>query len=511
MGILDPKPITPAGLDTHPRLSATALNATILARSAAVSGSEFGVTYDGITDDTAAAQAAIDAGYQRKKPVYFGAGKMRLTNHLLVRSGQTVEGVKGATQFEQTTPGKACMASHNWVAGNAGPSGHMTLRNLWFIGEGTDPGSHGLIARDYLSNFENLIFTSCGGNGFHLTYLNSTGAAYGGSSMVDNRFMDIDARACKGWGLFLGELDNNKFTDAYIDRVYVDAGAGAPGAIYAGSNGGWQWGKVHTYGQAVPVGIDLYNLNNTSFAQLYVEGGNDTNLRLSRIQRNVTIGSMSARGPAIAGGKAVQLSKSSLVTDCSVLIGSLNVMQDNDFAYTAVQLDTSTIRVQVGSIGVDGAFPSRITKVGGSAASSVVVPGDISVSTPVRSSGETLTVKGVPLALAGRAAWAGSGVKTAVLPLPDLRTNSVIHGTIAVVGVRNYNGSHNTKWRADLVVTSKASADPWFVYKTDIGTSAGFTTAPTLTIDKATKTLTVSFEPTDTDAYGSVSYQLEWA
>lgn len=510
MGILDPKPQTAASLDAHPRLSATALSATILARSAVVSGSEFGVTYDGVTDDTAAAQAAINAGHDRKKPVRFGAGTVLLTDHLLVRSGQTIEGVKGSTQFKQTTPGKACMASHNWVAGNPGPSGHMTLRDLWFIGEGTNAASHGLIARDYLSNFENLIFSSCGGNGLHQTYLNSTGAAYGGSSMVDNRFMDLDARDCKGWGLFFGELDNNKFTDAYIDRVYVSAGAGAPGAIYAGSNGGWQWGKVHTYGQATAVGIDLYNLNNTSFAQLYIEGGNDANLRLSRVQRNVTIGSMSARGPAVAGGKAVQLSKSSLVTEASVLIGSLNVMQDNDFAYTAVHLDTSAIKTQIGQIGTDGAFPARITKIGGTAAASVVMPGDISVTGPVRSSGETLTVKAVPLALSNRTAWSGGGSKSVAIPLPDLRGFAVAHGTLSVASVRNYNGTVAARWRADLIVTAKSSTDPWAVYVADVITPSGFTVAPTVTIDKATKTLTVEFEPTAIDSYGAASYVLEW-
>lgn len=489
-------------------LTTAALNSTY---GAVVVAREFGATGDAVTDDTVALQAAIDAGYTRNVPVFIPAGAYKLTDVLLVRSGQTVYGVKGATQLVQTTAGKACMASHNWVAGNAGPSGHMTLRDLWFIGEGTGAASHGLIARDYLSNFENLIFSSCGGNGLHLTYLDSAGAAYGGSSMVDNRFMDLDARDCKGWGLFLGELDNNKFTDAYLDRVYVSAGTGAPGAIYAGSNGGWQWGKIHTYGQAVPVGMEIYNLNNTSFAQLYIEGGDTNNLRLNRIQRNVTIGSMSARGPAVAGGRALELSKSSLVTDCSVLIGSLNVMQDNAFAYTAVRLDTSTIRVQVSAIGVDGANSALITKVGGTAAASVLIPGDVSVTTPVRTAGETLSVKGVPLALTNRAVWAGSGVKNVALTIPDLRTNSVLHGTLSVVGVRNYNGSHNQKWRADLVLTSKASGDPWYVYTTPILAAAGFTTSPTVTIDKATKTLTVSFEPSDVDAYGAVSYQLEWA
>lgn len=494
------------------RLSEAALNATIGVRQVAVSGSEHGVTYDGVTDDTAAAQEAIDAGYTRGLPVYFGNGTMLLTNHLLVRSGQTVEGIKGATQLKQTTPGKACMASHNWVAGNAGLSGHMTLRNLWFIGEATDPNSHGLIARDYLSNFENLIFSSCGGNGLHQTYLNSTGAAYGGSSMVDNRFMDLDARDCKGWGLFLGELDNNKFTDAYIDRVYVSAGAGAPGAIYAGSNGGWQWGKIHTYGQAVPVGIDIYNLNNTSFAQLYVEGGDDTNLRLNRIQRNVTIGSMSARGPAVAGGKALQLSKSSLVTDASVIIGSLNVMQDNDFPYTGVRLDTSTIKTQIGQIGTDGAFSTRITKLGGSAASSILYSADTSTNTKVRqtTAGNTLTVKDVPLALSGRTGWAGGGAKAITVPLPDLGTNQVVHGSLAVASIRNYNGSLATQWRADLILTSKAASDPWYVYVTNILAPTGFVTAPTVTIDKATKLLTVSFEATATDSYGTVGMTLEY-
>lgn len=483
---------------------------------AVVFAKEFGARGDGLTDDTAALQAGIDAAFARKIPFRIQAGTFILTAQLLVRSKQDVGGQRGATVLRQTTPGQAVIASHNYVAGNAGPSGQMNIHDLVISGEPTDRTSHGIIFRDYLSQLENLIVVSCGGNGVHMTQFNSAGAAYGGSSMVDNRITEVDARDCKGFGLFLGELDNNKFTDAYVHHIYVSAGFGAPGNIFCGSSGGWKFHQIHTYGQIVPVAFEANNLNHTEFGSLYVEGNwTAAGIRLRRVQQAVTLDNLSIKSSvgSTSGAALDIVSRSALAAEASLSIGSIIVVQDYDTPVNGIVLATSTICVDLGQFNIDGRFKSRITRFGGFASAFIPYVKNTSTNLKVRDSvaGVTLAVNDIPLALSGRKAWSGHAAQSVTIQLPELKTFQAVHGSIAVASATHYNRGASARWRADLLITSRGAAEPWAVYPVDMVAPMGFDVAPTVTIDRVTKLLTVAFTATSAAGYGTVSMLLEYS
>lgn len=480
------------------------------ARNAGVRGvvyaKEFGAVGDDVTDDTAALQAGIDAAYARKVPFSIHNGTFKITAQLRVKSKSTIYGMRGVTVLKQYTPGQAVIVSHNYIAGNGSPTGQMTIRDLILSGETTSTLSHCLIMRDYFSNISNVSFWSAGGNGLHLTAYDSAGAILAGT-MVDNRFYDLDARGNKGYGLFFGESDNNKLTDAMVHHAYVSCGVGAPAAIYCGSAAGWKFTDIHTYGSPSDVAIDIVNAYLTDLRGLYMEGGNVSCLRLSKIQKAVTIAGLQVRGQTAAGGAAIDItSKASFVTGAAVNVSGLAISHDYNVAFTAIRLATGTVKVHSAPISKDGAYPEMITNVTGAGIGSVYLLGD---SVKSSTAATTLTVDGINLALTSRVQWSGGAPQVIVIPLPAFGTYTIAHGTLAVLGVNNYNGSVAARYRGDLAITSKATTDGWTAYIADLIAASGFTVAPTVTVDKTARTLTVSFTATSATAYGVVSVVIE--
>lgn len=455
-----------------------------------------------------AARKASVAGVE----LILSAGEHTLTDEFLFDSRQSIRGIRGVTSLIQTTPGKAVMRSKNQIE-SGGPKGHSNLSDLQIIGESTSPESHGIVMRDYFSYLKDIRISRTGGDGVHITNLDTSGQDTSGT-LVNNRIQGVDVYSTKGWGIWIGESDNNALTDVRLSDVYIDLASGAKGGIYGGSSAGWEINNVHIYGQTAPVAILLVNGYHTTLSNIYIESAwSDAAIRFSKLQRSINMDNLVITGSQTSGAKAIDLaSKSSWSPSVEVNIDNLHISHSDAVPIDGIHLPSSTISVKVGNYSVDGPEKDRVTKYAGWSANTIKRVSDAILDAPLRDSpgGKTLEYNGQPLAPVQRVKWSGGGEKSITIPLPVLSNFDIVHGQIGLGSISNYNGSVSTRWMSDIILTSKGPTDSWKVYPQDIIAPTGFTTPPSVTVDKESGMMTIAFTPSHSDGYGTIGLTLDY-
>lgn len=162
---------------------------------------DFGAKGDGIADDTAAIQAAIDSGADR---VFLPLGKYRVTAPIQLRTGLLVEGQK---PFQSGRDGVKIVAEGQASVFLAGATSRLffDVRNLWIVGTGVEVGLNGQFGGrlDHV-HFENLA-----------TGVNNPMGYW--TQHVRCRFTDC------GLGIFLDVANNAILDTPFFNRCKVGA------------------------------------------------------------------------------------------------------------------------------------------------------------------------------------------------------------------------------------------------------------------------------------------------
>ena len=469
----------------------------------------FGCKGDGSTDDyagLAAASAAAVGG-----ALYIPEGNYYVTNTIPLYSKTTYYGDgQNSTVITQTSANAPVMASTGYLGG-ASPTGDCIVRGLRVVGN-TAIGSsnHGIVLRDYYSRIEHVRAAVTGGDAIHLTTRTSAGTAIGGT-LVENRILDVDISDPVGYGIYVGELDNNKLTDGFIVNATINLSSTSPDGIFIGSSAGWALNNIHVYGSPTAYALRVANAYHTNLSNIYVEGFTEAALYAPRIQRALAISNFTAKNEQ-AGKPAIRLDKSSLVTTAKVSISGLCVVNDSAADVYAIKTDTSAIYVSLGdhvleqkSTGLitllDMTTPSRCLRV-----TDAAIDGELRESTNKRS----LIYEGMALAQASTSQFVASSPAVSIaktFSISGVGNYTSVMGTVHVNSRANYNGTRRCTYVGQVYIQAKLNGtDAWVVALDTIVAPSGFTSAPAATISDngdGTGTLTITFTPNDTDGYGA--------
>lgn len=514
--VVDPE--TPPGPDPTDYITEAELAALGLAARAALNVMDFGAVPDGDsatltgTDNYAAFVAATAEGESSGRSVYVPPGDYRFTDTVPAPSRVLLygDGPAAVTLF-QTSAGRPVVASKSWLtAFGGGPNGRTTIRGLTVQGEATDPASHGVVLRDYYSTIEDVVARRCGGDGIRPTAFNEAGEIVG-FTLVENHYDKLLTDQCKGYG-FNQDATSPVLTDSFVTSLVTRGVAGALGGVRIPYAAGWQVRGVHTYGPFAGPGVEMNRMWASILDGAQIEQGwTGAGLRIANYQRAGVIDNihvaMEPTGTAVAC-----LQDTTLYPGNGLVIGSLSVVASAPTTGTAITWDTNSRPLYIGSLQASGDNLAGLTLLGGSGAGSIRVAKDSRVVSKLRDSAaaHSLAVNDISMPLCDRANWqdtAGATAQSVVLDVAGQGDFGRWEGILSVSGAINYNGNKACTWVAHVLVTSKATADAWKVFVTDIVPAAGFTTPPAVTVAKGSPngTLTVTFTQATPSVYGAAS------
>ena len=259
--------VQPAGLDAGVAAEvadpASATSAALLATYARVfTPQAYGATGDGVADDTAAVQAALTAAGVAGGTVYFRPGTYRVTTTLTVPTRASLVG-DGPGERETVTTAASCILWDGPAGGTVAsfPNvGGIKIEGILF--DGATKAANGIIF-DCLRNsrIEGVTVARCSAVGILLT----TSSLAGYDNSMFNNFTNIQTYACPigvqvdggpettsnncchnyfaglriyytgTYGLYVGNADNNTFTDLMTSRT---AGTGYGIGLIGSTNPG---------------------------------------------------------------------------------------------------------------------------------------------------------------------------------------------------------------------------------------------------------------------------------
>jgi hypothetical protein len=188
---------------------------------------DFGAVGDGVTDDTAAVKAAIDAAARRRPAtVQFGAGIYLMRDSLILVLDIELRGEGRDKTTIRAAPGYATSGSYSLIFGHSEPDYRIGLRDLTLDGAENLAGRHHILSlrgKRHL-RLEGLRIDS-------------------GRNTVDlhrNRFVRVVGCEISGAGLFLGEsssvrVENNRFLLTHGANSAVSSWAGQEVAVLRNS------------------------------------------------------------------------------------------------------------------------------------------------------------------------------------------------------------------------------------------------------------------------------------
>lgn len=313
----------------------------------------FGAKGDGVTDDTAAFQAAFNAA-SAGHTVFIpkSSSNYLLASNVYFPSGITIRGSRGTTiQCTGTTlPG---LCSKGYIDASA-PGGRTLIENLKIIGPGSGvggAGNHGLVIRDYYTTVRNLEISAFGGNALRFTHFDKDGLNPVSSTLVQNHVENLYLFDCADTTFLYGVDANNKLTDAVIKDIWISTNATSTYGITVGSAAGSTIENIHTYGTApLTTPFRVANCYATTIRGVYVETFKTYAMFLSAVQTTISVSdihiitgaSMDAAGAALIG-----MSLGGGFTNPIVQISDLNVRHTSANPYTVVLSTSGSIIVQL--------------------------------------------------------------------------------------------------------------------------------------------------------------------
>lgn len=202
--------------------------------SETVSVKDFGAVGDGVTDDTAAIQAAIDsfnpylAQYSLFSGVVFLPKGTYKVSQLLLRNGVVLRGDGRGTRITGTTNAAIIKQSANTSANGLQTYSAFGIQDLNIVGSNTlCDGSYSLQDAIYLSNsdtynsasysfIKNVHIFFAGGNGINVYKPTVTNSQYGWTQF--GRIEDVIIQGCYGYGFLSGGVTGNSdFSSMYVN------------------------------------------------------------------------------------------------------------------------------------------------------------------------------------------------------------------------------------------------------------------------------------------------------
>lgn len=474
----------------------------------------WGAAGDGVTDDYEPLKAANLSGLAK---IIYDRKTYLVSDTLPFASKTSYFGVFDETFIKSTVDSKPVGASQAWLASEGvSPTGRLHMIGISFLGEKTNLSQTGFVLHDFYSTLDHVTVLNCGGGGLQMTQQKDDATPASGN-LVENKLIYPIIRNCGGKLLDLGEADNNKLTDGYVEGAILDGEVGLTTQhLFCGSAAGWQIDGVHCYGTTASFTTELQNCNNTRFTDFFIEAFTDRAVSASKIQGDTVISGQINADSAVSGAYAVTLGMSGAVTNASVEVD------------VAVSLDvaTSNISCLYNDI-VDGEIQARIrrhgsqksllTKVSAPDATrfaQVRVLQDATIYGRVEDNSTTTSpfgLKHVDKRLAyghnsGRKS--GTSAQTVTVPI-TLSSFEKLSGTITIEANSFDNGANRARYHGMFFVSAKTNGtDAWVATLTTIIAPSGFSAAPAITATNTSGddgTIDVTFTFTDADATGVCS------
>lgn len=188
------------------------VDVTVAATSPFLFATDYGVTFDGVTNDATTMQAAIDAAVAADKPLFLGPGTALIGTALSISSPITILG-----SGREATTLKATDGLNSYVIAFTGGTAGVGIVGAHFADFTIDGNSGGVTAGGgILANgavqctFERLHLTSCYDWGMKLGPI--TGGAFGHHNrVVDCLFDNAGSSAGFGGGVWTTSSDENWF------------------------------------------------------------------------------------------------------------------------------------------------------------------------------------------------------------------------------------------------------------------------------------------------------------
>lgn len=472
---------------------------------------QYGAVGDGVTDDYASLKAANLSGFAK---VLYDRKTYLVSDTLPFASKTSYFGIFDEAFIKSAVDAKPVGASQAWLSSEGvSPTGRLHMIGISFLGEKTNLTQKGFVLHDYYSTLDHMTVLNCGGGGLQMTQQKDDATVAAGN-LAENKLIYPIIRNCGGKLLDLGEADNNKLTDGYVEGAILDGEIGLTTQhLFCGSAAGWQIDGVHCYGTTASFTTQLQNCNNTRFTDFFIEAFTDRAVSAEKIQGDTVISGQINADQAASGAYAVVLGKSSVASNTSVNVDvavSLDVATSNISCLYNDIVD-GEVQAKIRRQGAQKALLTRVSAPDATRLDQVRFLDDAQVFGALRDSQTESTTTGlrhVDKRLSygynsGRKS--GTTAQTVTIPI-TLASFEKLSGTITIEANSFDNGVNRARYHGMFFVSAKTNGtDAWVATLTPIITPTGFSAAPAITATNTSGTdgtIDVTFTFADSDATG---------
>lgn len=246
---------------------------TVFHQSNVLYAEDYGTIGDGVSDDTSALQALLNAAttgtaIELAPVTYLISASLLYPGNIELRGNGATLKIKSGTAL--TTP---VLCSADWY-NNSTTSGYpVYIHDVNINGNSATSGSdaHGFVGMNYWSAYERLFIENVAGDGFRLSAFNK-GGTHISNTCVESKVKQLQIRTVSGDGFRVyddGSGGGNALTDGFIeDCIIQDASLNS---INIDMCQGWRISGNHVYG-SLKSGIILNKCYGTRCHANYVDG-----------------------------------------------------------------------------------------------------------------------------------------------------------------------------------------------------------------------------------------------